>query len=282
MFQEPESLDSLLGQLDTIHITPLERARINTIRGVVQYNKGELEKCISYLEKAETVYLSQEDRYHSTINKLIRAIVFEHLQLVDNASRLYMELTIFADRVMKVSFTHAAYRMSDQLALDRESLLSPGRKPKNWEPVYRALLYPAMGASEENDSIKIYYEKAKADLLRQSAGGVYTAELDILYSKIRQNPSARTQAYYDRFADKPYRYTPTSEQYLRYQYAQGYLFAKQGKDMKAIEVIGQVLDDAAEMKIQPVEANCVELLSVLYKHIGDYKYAQQMLNGTMV
>lgn len=285
MFQEPESLDSLLGQLDTIHITPLERARINTIRGVIQYDKGEIEKCISYLEKAETVYLSQEDRYHSTINKLVRAIIFEHLQLADNATRLYIECEEYFARhgheKFKFYASLALLRMSDQLALDRESLFK-GLRQKTEElrdPVYRALLYAAMGASAENDSIKIsYYEKAKADFIEaQRWSGAYTAELNILYSKIRQDPSRRTQAYYDRFPDKPYRYTPTSEQYLRYRYAQGYLFAKQGKDMKAIEVIGQVLDDAAEMKIQPVEANCVELLSVLYKHIGDYKYAQQML-----
>ncbi len=256
MFQEPESLDSLLGQLDTTHITPHERARINTIRGLIQYDKGELDKCINYLEKAETVYLSQEDRYHSTINKLIRAIIFEHLQLADNATRLYIECEEYFARhgheKFKFYASLALLRMSEQLALDRESLFERLRRETEElrDPVYRALLYAAMGVPEKNDSVKIsHYEKAKADFIRaQRWSGAYTAELNILYSKIRQDPSRRTQAYYDRFPDKPYRYTPTFEQRLRYRYGQGYLFAKQGKDRKAIEVINEVLEDAVKVK----------------------------------
>lgn len=151
--------------------------------------------------------------------KLIRAIIFEHLQLADNATRLYIECEEYfakhGHEKFKFYASLALLRMSEQLALDRESLFERLRRETEElrDPVYRALLYAAMGASWENDSVKIsYYEEAKADFIKAERwSGVYTAELNILYSKIRQNPSARTQAYYDRFPDKPFRYTKITD-----------------------------------------------------------------------
>ena len=285
MFRQPESLDSLLGKIDTTDITPHEQARINTIRGLIQYDQGKFDKCISDLEKAETFFLNQEDHYHSTINKLIQAFVFEHLQLANNAAGLYVACEdYFAshhDDRFKFYASLGLLRMSEQLALDKKARIECLRQDVEQltDPVCEGLLYAAMGALEENDSLKIdYYESAKADFIRvHHWSAVYLTELNILFAKIRQDPSEKMQTVYDHFPDKNYPYTPTPQQHVRYLYGQAYLFAKQGKDKKSIEVTNNVLKEAAALNLPSIESECTHLLSVLYKHIRDYKNAQQML-----
>lgn len=285
MFQQPENLDSLLDKIDTTGITPHEQARMNTIRGVIQYDRGEFDKCINYLERAETFYLSEEDHYHSSITKLIRAFVFEYLKLADNAAGLYIECEEYFAKHHQHKFKFYAslglLRMSEQLALDRKTLFERLRQDTDQlkEPIYKGLLYTAIGGLEKNDSLKIsYYEEAKADFIEAHRwSGVYTMELNILFAKIKQDPSETTQIYYDHFPVKEYLYTPTPQQHIRYLYGQAYLLAKQRKDKRAIEVTNQVLKEAVALNIPSAESDCIQLLSVLYKHIRDYRNAQQML-----
>ncbi len=288
MFQEPENLDSLLAQVDTTGITPHEQARMNTIRGLVQFEQGKFDMCIKNLEKAETFFLSEEDQYHSTINKLIRAFVFERLELPDDAARLYMECEKYFANYHLDKFKFYAslglLRLSEHLKLDKNTRFRRLRQEAKQlkDPVYEGLLYAAMGAIEaieENDSLKsIYYEQAKTNFIKEQRwSAVYATELNILFIKIRQDPSERTQIYYDHFPGNEYPYTPNLQQRVSYRYGQAYLFAKRGKDEKSIEVTNQVLKEAITLKIPSVEADCVQLLSVLYKHIGDYRSALQML-----
>ena len=77
MFQRPENLENLLSKLDTTNITPYERARMSSIKGMSLFEKGEIDKSIKELEKAETFFISKGDQFHTHINKLIRAFSFE-------------------------------------------------------------------------------------------------------------------------------------------------------------------------------------------------------------
>jgi hypothetical protein len=123
----------------------------------------------------------------------------------------------------------------------------------------------------------IYYERAKTNFIKEQRwSAVYATELNILFIKIRQDPSESTQIYYDHFSVKKYPYTPTSEQQIRYRYGQAYLFAMQRKNKKSIEVTNYVLKEAVALNFPSVELECVQLLSALYKRTGDYRNAFQM------
>jgi hypothetical protein len=90
MFQRPENLDSLLAKIDTINISPYERARLNSIRGLSHFEKGEIDMSIKEAEKAETFFINRGDQFHSHINQLIRAFTFEQLNLDYQAAELYV------------------------------------------------------------------------------------------------------------------------------------------------------------------------------------------------
>jgi len=288
MFQRPEKLDSLLGQLDTTRISSRERARINTIRGLIHYDKGEYDQCVSYLEKSDSFFLNEKD-HHSAINKLIRAIVFELLELKSDAANLYIECEQYFKKHEENKFRFYAslglLRMSEQLTLNKTKLFESLRTEAGGlkDPIYPGLLYAAAGVSEKNDSVKIkYFENAKAYFVKaQRWAGVYTMELNILYAGIKQDPAGSAKMYYHDFLQRAYSYQPNSQQHLRYRYGEAYLLAKQGKDEESIEVANKILADAVRLNVKSVEADCVELLSVLYKHIDDYRNAHQMLKRFM-
>jgi hypothetical protein len=285
MFQYPEDLDSLLSKIDTTNITDHEQARMRTIRGIIQNDKGEFNTSIIELEKAETVFIKLGDEYHSHINKLIRAFTFEYLRLDKNASDLYVECDDYFEKNHLDEFRFYSslglYRMSKYLKLDEKTLIE--RINKNIEdfnePLYQGLLYASIAHNEPNDSLSIInYEKAKTIFTNAHRWSrVYSIEQNILFKKLNQNPSEATQIYYNNFPIKKYLYTPTPQQQLKYKYGQAYLFALQGKNLKAIDVANKVLKEAVESNIQKEEFDCVYLLSVLFKRIGDYKNAHTML-----
>ncbi len=285
MLQYPENLDSLLNKIDTTNFTPNEQARIRTIRGLVQSYKGEFDKCIPELEKAEKVFLIQKDDYHSHINKLISAFTFEYLRLDKNASDLYVECEGYfrKNHLEKFRFYSSLgiLRMSKHLLLDEKVLIDRIKKDAERikEPLYEGLLYAAMGQIEKNDSLRLLYcEHAKTIfILAHRWPIVYQIELNNLFTRLKKNPTEITQARYDSFPNYKYSYSPTPFQQLEYKYAQAYLFGKQGNNKKAIEVANQVLKEAVESKISQEESDCVHLLAILYKRIGDYENANSML-----
>jgi DNA-binding CsgD family transcriptional regulator len=285
MFQYPENLDSLLSEIDTTNITPNEQARIRTIRCLSQSYKGEFEKGIPELEKAEKVFLSQKDDYHSHINKLIRAFTFEYLRLDNYASDLYVECEGYFGKnhleIFRFYSSLGILRMSKHLLLDEKVLIDRIRKDAEQfnVPLYEGLLFTAMGQIEKNDSLRlIYYERAKTIfILAHRWPIVYQIELNTLFTRLEQKPTEITQAFYDSFPNYKYFYTPTPFQQLEYKYAQAYLYGKQGNNKKAIEVANKVLKEAVESKIIQEESDCVHLLAYLYKRISDYKNANNML-----
>lgn len=285
MFQHPENLDSLLGKIDTTHITPNEQARIRTIRGLTQFNNGEFDKCIKELEKAETVFINQEDFYHSNVNKLIRAFTFEYLKLDKNATDLYVDCEAYFDKNHFDKFKFYAslglLRLSKQLILDENTLINQLKQDAKRfnDPIFNALLYSTIGDIEKNDSLSIInYEMSICEFSRAHRWSrVYTIELKTLFTKLRQNPSETAQLFYENFPNKKYSFVPTSEQQLSYRYGQAYLFALQGKNKPSIEVANQVLNEAVASNSSSVESDCVHLLAVLYKKISDFKNAHMML-----
>jgi len=285
MFQQPESLDSLLADVDITNTTSYEQARIRTIRGLIDFNNEEYGKSIKESEQAETFFLSQGDHYHNNINKLIRAFTFEYLNLNDNAASLYIECEDYFNANHQDRFKFYAslglLRMSEPLHLDKKILISRLKEATREfnDPNYDGLFYATMGVLEKNDSLKsIYYEQAKSDfssLHRWSR--VYAIELNTLFLKIRQDTSENTQLYYDNFNNKDYFYVPTNEQHIRYKYGQAYLYSKQGKNKQSIEVTNRVLNEAVTLNITKVESDCVQLLAFLYKITRDFKNAHIML-----
>ena len=285
MFQQPESLDSLLAAVDTTNTTSYEQARIRTIQGLIDFNNEEYGKSIKELEQSETFFLSMGDHYHNHINKLIKAFTFEYLNLDNHAASLYIECEDYFNKNHQDKFKFYAslglFRMAKQLKLDEKAIIDRLKKAAVQfnNPNYNGLLYATMGVLEKNDSLKsIYYVQAKSDfssLHRWSR--VYAIELNTLFLKIRQDTSENTQLYYDNFNNKDYFYVPTNEQRMRYKYGQAYLYSKQGKNNQSIDVANRVLNEAVALNITKVESDCVQLLAFLYKRISDFKNAHTML-----
>lgn len=285
MFQRPENLENLLTKIDTTDITPYERARMNSIRGMSLFEKGEIDQSIKELEKAETFFISNGDQFHTHINKLIRAFPFEQLVLNDRAAELFVDCDKYFGRENMDTYqfyaTLGLFRLSKQLNLDKKALLDRLQKSAHHfnDPNYFGLLYATMGVFEKNDSIKkVYYEQAKSyNQIVNRSSRIYAIDLNSLFARITEDPSERTQLYYDNFGKRDYFYTPTLRQRMWYEYGQAYLYAKQGKRKESIEVAHRVLKEATALNITVVETECIKLLAFLYKRNNDFKNAHAML-----
>jgi len=285
MFQYPENLDSLLSKIDTTNITPYEQARISTIHGITQNDKGEFDECIRELEKAETVFINQSDDYHSHINQLIRAFSFEYLGLDSNASDLYVECDNYFEKnhLDKFRFYSSLglLRMSTHLMLNNTVLIERIKKDAEQfkEPLYEGILYATMGKIEKNDSLSLlYYERAKTIfILAHRWPRVYTIEMNVLFKQLKRSPPETIQLYYNSFTNKKYSYTPTPDQLVDYKFGQAYLFSLQGRNMEAIKVANQEFMESIDLKLPRREFECVRLLSFLYQRIGDFKNAYYTL-----
>ncbi len=281
MLQDSENLDSLLSHLDTKYLTPIAKARISTIRGLAQFNRGEFRNCISNLEKAEITFIDKGDAYHLNINKLIRAFAFEYLQLETNAANLYVECdTYFSDHKLERFRFYSSLgllRQNKYLNINQEDLEKRIlRDVQLFEsPIYYGLYYSALGKVEKADSLSIlYFEKAIDAFTRAEYWSrVFSMELNNLYLKIEQDHSKNMQEIYNQFLPKKYPCFPSPEQKLRYLYAQAYLYAKQNKDEDAIKVASEVLEEAIRLDIPRVQSDCIEILAFLYKQNGSYKTA---------
>jgi len=285
MFYRPESLDSLLSKIDTTNITPYEQARMSSIRGLSEFEKGKIDQSIKELEKAETFFIRQGDQFHNHINKLIRAFTLEQLVLNDQAAELFVDCDHYFGRnhldTYQFYATLGLFRLSKQLNLDKKALIGRLQKAAHLlnDPNYYGLLYATMGVSEKNDSIKkVYYERARSYIRRVNRWSrIYAIDLNSLFARITEDPSESTQLYYDHFNKRDYSYTPTARQRMWYKYGQAYLYAKQGKRKESIEVANRVLGEATALSIANVETECVKLLAFLYKRTNDFKNSHTML-----
>jgi hypothetical protein len=204
MLQYPEHLDSLIPKIDTINITQCDSARICMIKGYFYYWNGNYDKSINELAKAETIFQNLDDNYYNNLNNLIKAFVFELLDLDNNATNLYVSCNDYFDKnhLEKFKFysTLGLLRFSKQLNLDKETLIGDLNKSiaRLNQPIYRGLFYSALGNLEKNDSVKCnYYEIAKKEFTRtKSWNRIYTLELNILFAKIRLDTSDRILQYY--------------------------------------------------------------------------------------
>jgi DNA-binding CsgD family transcriptional regulator len=290
MFYRPESLDSLLNKIDTTNISSDERARLGSIKGLSDFEKGEIDQSIRELEKAETFFIRQGDQFHNYINKLIRAFTLEQLVLNDQAAELFMDCDHYFGRNHLETYqfyaTLGLFRLSKQLNLDKKELINRLQKAARQfnDPNYYGLLYATMGVYEKNDSIKKEdYVKARSYIgAVHRWSRIYALDLNLLFARIKEDPSKSTQLYYDDFNKRnylcsPILYTPTARQRMFYKIGQAYLYAKQGKRKDAIEVAERVLKETSVLKITKVETESVKLLSFLYKRIHDFKNAHAML-----
>lgn len=285
IFLEPEKLDSMVNLIDTINISDIESARLSTVRGKNFINNGEFARAIIELDKADSIYVNQGDSYHKTINTLIKAFGLEYLKLFNTAAELYVECEIYFEKNQYDKFrfyaTLGLLRLNKQLKINTDELLERLEKDiRNFDdPRFTGLLYSTRGIIETNDSLSInYYEQAKSEYIKiHNWPGVYRAELNMLFRKIRKDQSDSMQPFYNTFPDKTYPYKPTSYQRLRYNYAQAYLFAKQKNYYKAIDETNRVLKEVLKQKNPGMEADCINMLAFLYNQVGDYKNAYKML-----
>lgn len=285
MFQNPENLDSLIEKVDTTHISMLERGRISMLKGYIYYKSREYDKSIKATGMAETIFLNLKDDYHQNINNLIKAFTFELLNLNDNAGKLYIETKNYfeANHLDRYQFYSllGMLRFSSELNLDKILLVNELNTLADHfnEPIYPGLLNAALGFIEKDDSLKCdFYEKAKIDFIKAKRWErVYSIELNILYTKINQDPSAPMQRYYNEFPESAIAFTPSSYQKMRYDFAQAHLFGRQWKNDEALALTTRLLNKADSLNFPSIQADCTALLNVLYLRKGDYKNAYYSL-----
>jgi hypothetical protein len=285
MLQYPENLDSLISKIDTINITPCDSARICMVKGYNYYRNENYDKSINELSKAETIFQKLGDNYHTNFNNLIKAFVFELLDLDNNATNLYISCNDYfgKNHLEKYKFysTLGLLRFSKKLNLDKGALISDINKIvlELNQPIYKGLFYSALGNLEKNDSLKInYYQIAKENFsLTKSWDRVYTQDLNILFAKIRLDSSDKMLQYYYHLSEKYNSYIPTAHQKMKYKYALAYLYTKQGKNNEAIAVANDLLQEPDILKSPDIESYCVNLLSVSYMQLADFKSAYNLL-----
>lgn len=285
MLQYPERLDSLISIVDTLNFTQCDSARIYMIKGYLNYWNGNYIKSISELAKADVIFQKTGSEYYDNLNNLIKAFVFELLDLDNEAANLYVNCNDYFERnhLEKFKFysTLGLLRFSKELNIEKNVLtdiLNKNLKELN-QPIFDGLFYSALGILETNDSLKTdYYEKAKETfILAKSWNRAYTLEINILLAKIRKDPSDRMLRYYQQLDEKYNFYIPTDHQKLKYRSAQAYLYVRQGKNREAIEIVNELLKEPDITKFPDLESYCVNLLSFLYMRCSNYRNAYYLL-----
>ena len=285
MFQYPEHLDSLIFKIDTVNITQCDSARISMIKGYFHYWNGNYDQSINELAKSETIFQNLDDNYYINLNNMIKAFVFELLDLDNNATDLYVSCNEYFNKNhlqnLKFYSTLGLLRFSKQLNLDKGTLIGDIEKSimELNQPIYKGLFYSALGNLEKNDSVKCnYYEIAKKEFTHTKRWNrIYTLDLNILYAKIRIDSSDKTLQYYNELSIKYNLHKPTAHQKMKFRYAKAYLYAKQGKDIEAIAIANELLKEPDIIKFPDIESYCVNLLSVSYLHLADYMNAHKFL-----
>ena len=285
MLQKPDSIEILVSRIDTTKLSAHEKARLETINGLVHSNNGEFKKSINELENAEFTFEDLKDEYHLHINKLIRAFVFEQLSLNSNAANLYVECETYFERNNCEGFKFYAslgvLRMTKFLRINKEEKSNHIEDEyRDFDkPICKGLFYAALANVNESDSLRIlYYEKAKSEFKKAKYWSRFLGmELNILFRKIKINKTENIQEYYDVLLEELKCYSPTKSQQLQYEYGQAYIYVVEGKNQKAVSITKKVLKDAKNYDIPTIELNCLKSLSILYRRLGDSEKAYKTL-----
>lgn len=281
MLEYPEMLDSLIPKIDTLHLTRCDSAHYYLIKGFYDARNGHYAKSIHEISTSEAIFSNLEDDYHLNLNNLVKAFTFEYLNLDNDAASLYLSCNkYFKEKKLeklKIYSTLGLIRLSNVINLDKTALIEETKEniKKLNGPVFGGLYYSTLGNIEKNDSVKIhYYELAKKDfLLAKSWHRVYTMEINQLFSKIRLDHSAQMEQYYWQLIDKYRFYKPIEFLRMRYRYAQGYLYSKQGKTKEAILIFEKILSELESKNIPEIKLDCIKFLAVLNIRMGNYKEA---------
>lgn len=281
MLQFPEQLDSLIPKIDTLNLTRCDSARYYLIKGFYHGWNGRYAQSIHEISTSQTIFSDWGDDYHQNLNNLVKAFTFEYINLDNDAANLYLNCNKYFEKenLEKLEFysTLGLLRLSNKLNLDKASLIERLKVSitKLNSPLFEGLLYSTLGNIEKNDTLKIsYFELAKKDfVLAKSWHRIYTVENNILLPKIRIDHSFQIEQYYVELNDKYSFYTPTDNQKLRYKYAKGYLYSKQGKTKEAISIIEDILKELDSKNLPGIELDCVKFLAVLNMRLGNYKEA---------
>ena len=284
IFLDIENLDSLLIGIDTTNLSPIAAARINTIKGLAQYNKEEYRNCISSLEKAEFVFIDAQDEYHIHINRLIKAFAFELLQLEGIAIETYIECdTYFSTNgftSLRFYSSLGLLRYSKLIGIDGEELKKRIQEDseKLKDPIYDGLFYATLAFIEKDQTLQIDYTQRAIESFSKGDywAKVYKWELNLLYKMMEKDHSEKMQKYYDQFPTKKYSHTPTLNERLRYKFAQAFLYIRQKKFDDAIKIAIEVLNEADKANDSRVKNECLQNLVFLYVKTGNYKKAFEM------
>ena len=287
MLQKPDSIEILVGRIDTTRLSVHERARLGTISGLTHSNNGKFQKSINELENAEFAFEDLKDEYHLHINKLIRAFVFEQLSLNSNAANLYVECESYFEKhdLLKFKFfaSLGVLRMTNYLKISKEEKINHIEEEYRDldEPIYKGLFYAALANVNESDSLRIlYYEKAKSEFKKAKYWSRFLGmELNILFRKIRINKTENIQEHYNALLEDLKCYSPTKSQQLHYEYGQAYIYVVAGQNKNAVPIIQKVLNDARKFDISAIELNCLQSLVILYRRLGDSEKAYETLKA---
>lgn len=285
MFQQPDSVETFLAEVETINLNSLEETRIKTIKGFNYKKNQNYEKCIQILKEAERDLVKYSNKDFLFINKLVQAFAFEHLLLKDKAVGLYTKCESYFDNnecpELKFYASLGILRLSESMNMDKNKLFNKlyneAKAMDNRQ--FRALLNASMGNLEKNDSVSIILFKQAVDDFKECKrySNAYTLELNILFTEIKQNPFEKMYNYYFNFPKMTEYYTPNTHQSIRYEYALAYLYAKNGKSAKAIEHATKTMGKAKEAGYRRIERDCSQLLSVLYQRTKQFQKSIAML-----
>ena len=285
MLQKPDSIEILVSRIDTTKLSAHEKARLETINGLVHSNNGEFKKSINELENAEFTFEDLKDEYHLHINKLIRAFVFEQLSLNNNAANLYVECESYFEKhdLSKFKFfaSLGVLRMTNYLKISKEEKINHIEEEyRDLDgPIYKGLFFAAKAYVQENDSLRILnYEKARNQFIKAKYWSrVFGMDLNILFLRIKNNKEESVQKYYNNFLNGYENYSLSSYQKLQYDYGQAYIFILSGQNKNAVPIIQKVLNDARKFDIPTIEMNCLQSLGILYRRLGDSEKAYKTL-----
>jgi DNA-binding CsgD family transcriptional regulator len=283
MLEYPERLDSLISKIDTIHLTRSDSGRYLLIKGFHHSWQGHYARSIHEISASESIFSDLGDDYHLNINNLVKAFTFEYINLDNDAAGLYLSCNEYFKNKklegLKIYSTLGLIRLSNVINLDKAALIDDARANifKLKSPIFEGLLYATLGIIEKSDSLKInYYELAKKNfILAKSWHRTYSTEINQLFPKIRLDHSVQMEQYYWQLIDKYKFYTPIEFLRMRYRYAQGYLYSKQGKSKDAILTFKNILKELDSKKIPEIELDCVKFLAVLNMRLGNYKEASE-------
>lgn len=281
MLEYPEQVDSQISKIDTIHLTRCDSAQYLLIKGFYHYWRGHYARSIHEISQSDTIFSDLGDDYHQNLNNLVKAFTFEYINLDNDAASLYLSCNDYFKKKglekLKIYSTLGLIRLSKVINLDKAALINEAQAniTKLKSPIFDGLFYSTLGIIEKNDSLKInYYELAKKNfILAKSWHRTYTMEINQLFPKIRLDHSDQMEQYYWQLTDKYKFYTPIEFLKMRYRYAQGYLYSKQGKSKDAVLVFENILKEPDTKKMPEIELDCVKFLAVLHMRLGNYKEA---------